>query len=241
VEALASFWRVRHDTHVRMRKRAFKMILALLATAFVTPAEDEAQYRPALWLTLWDAGRFDVAGYGEIRYSTEKLAPFGYLFGPRLGYRATDWLTLRAGYTYIEADVNTPAGTREVFSHRSEFEVNPAFNLTGSLRFRLRNRYEHRWIEGAANDNRTRHRPELTWTLRGTGPLDAFQAWNETFLDWDSGEVTLNRFSPAGVRFRLNDLAALRLFYFWEHRLSQFGSLQPDAHVFYTLFEFKLR
>jgi len=224
-----------------MRRRVSKIIFALLAAASVAVAEDEAQYRPALWVTFWEAGRFDVAGYGEIRYSTENLAPFGYLFGPRFGYRVADWLTLRANYTFIEADVNTAAGTQEVLSHRVEFEVNPAFNLTDSLRFRLRNRYERRWIENLPIDNRTRHRPELTWALRGLGPLDAFQFWNETFFDWDSSEVTLNRFSPAGVRFRLTELSALRLFYFWEHRFAQFGALQPDAHVFYTLLELKLR
>jgi len=216
-------------------------MIALLAAFSAAKAEDEVQYRPALWLTFWEAGPFEVAGYGEMRFSTESLSPFGYLFGPRLGYRVADWLTLRANYTYIESDVNTSAGTQKVFSHRTEFEVNPAFNLTDSLRFRLRNRYEHRWIQDVPDDNRSRHRPELTWTLSGLGPLNAFQFWNETFFDWDSSEVTLNRFSPAGVRLRLTELSALRLFYFWEHRFAQFGALQPDAHVFYTLLEFKLR
>jgi hypothetical protein len=226
--------------HIGGLMRKAIIILALLAIGCVLRAEDEAQYRPAMWVTLWDVGRFDVAGYGELRYSSEDLAPFGYLIGPRFSYLAQDWLALRAGYTFIEADTSTPVGLRKVFSHRAEFEVNPIFQLNDTLRFRLRNRYEYRWLEGGTTDNRTRHRPELTWALSGLGPLDAFQFWNETFFDWDSSQVTLNRFSPAGVRLRITDYSALRLFYFWEHRFRQFGVLPPDAHVFYTLLELKL-
>jgi hypothetical protein len=224
--------------------RGIVVIVLALVVAVVSARGQEAdyQYRAAANVSLFDVGRFNFTTYGEASWSSGETRPFAYLVSPRLSYRLTEWLTTGVNYTFIEASVLDAAtgSVDRVDSQRAEFELNPGFRLGERFRFRLRNRYEHRWLANGTQDDRTRLRFEFYWETPQWKPLKEIYAFDEVFIDWTNTRVSINRVMPLGLNWRLAERVGLRTFYFWEQRYGLNGKPTENSHVFYTLFDVRL-
>lgn len=216
------------------------MSFAWLLLAFAASAQESFQYRPALNLRLIQPQPVGFNLYTEGRIANDPRGD-GWHISPRVVYDVSRHLSTELHYRFQQSGlIPTPPGDEEwQDQHRAAVEVNPRFTLATNLTFRVRNRYEHRWIEDSDPDNRSRHRFELLLSTPEWGRVTSIYMMNEIFYDWDSLEFNQNRFFPLGVDVRLSRHLTWRTMYFWEYRFA--GSNAGDSrHVLNTILDVRL-
>jgi hypothetical protein len=225
------------------RINCFARWLLALACGLVgsaAPAQETFQYRPAVNLRLINPDPVGFNLYTEGRIANDPSGD-GWHLSPRLVYNATDHLSFELHYRFQQSGLDPEPPDYEEWQdqHRVAVEVNPRFPLGTNLTLRVRNRYEHRWIEDSPSDNRTRHRFELLWNTPNWGRVTSIYMMNEIFYDWDSLEFSQNRFFPLGVDVRLSRHLTWRTMYFWEYRFN--GSFAGESrHVLNTILDVRL-
>ncbi|MBI3879927.1 MAG: DUF2490 domain-containing protein [Verrucomicrobia bacterium] len=225
-----------------MKLRRLIACLSLLLIAGVPHLRaDDCQYRVGLSLKLLDLPPWSFTTYGEFRKTDSHTLHDGMAFWEKLQFDYFTNLTLCVNYTYVDVETTSAKSglTRWQSTHRAEFEANPHWHVATNVTFRIRNRYEHRWVEVRGTNDRTRHRPELVFETSHLGPLTSIFVNDEVFYDWNLRRPTENRFTPLGLEWRLSKQVSLRTYYFWDHFRS--GSQWNDMHVFYTVFDVSLK
>lgn len=216
--------------------------LLLAAGAWSAAAEEDYhQYRVALNLKLLDTEHVDFLTYGEYRWTDSSTLQDAYLLSERIQLDFFKNLLFGINYTYQDVETVNPKTHRTHWqlTHRAEFEANPHWEIASNVVFRIRNRYEHRWIEDAQPNDRTRHRPEIIITTPRLSPLRSVFMNDEVFYDWDKHRLAENRFTPLGLEWALAGPVGLRTFYFWDH--FRLGNHWRDGHVFYTVFDVSMK
>jgi hypothetical protein len=201
------------------------LAMALGLAAVPAFADDAFQFRPGLNQRVLEPEPVGFHLYSEGRVGSDRPND-GWIISPRLIYQRSERWAFGLNYRFQQSGLETPPPGENDWQnqHRVEMETNPSFPLATNLTFRLRNRFEHRWIEDSPDDNRSRHRFELLFRPPGWGPVTSVYVMNEIFYDWDSLEFTQNRFFPFGIDVRLNRHLTWRTMYFWEHRFNGTGA-----------------
>lgn len=120
---------------------------------------------------------------------------------------------LRAGVAYRYGERKNSSDTF-VSQQRFEAQATPQLRLGERAQLSLRNRLELRWTQGTPGMNeRLRNRFLVRIATPQWRRVRALFFSNETFYDFDQGDISENRFVPAGVSLYLHERASLRLNY----------------------------
>ncbi len=216
------------------RARALLVALCVLLPARLA-RPDETKWVLAANLKYLDTKYVDLVGYGELHLSDSTPEPAQYLVSQRVPIDPWPFLGFSVNYTFLDQQVRNATDTAWSWrqTQRAEFEVNPRIQLSERVQLFVRNRLESQWIEDRSGAVlRSRHRPELTYALKGRGPVTELFTADEVFYDYDVNQVVQNRFVPLGLTFRLGPKVNLRVYYMWQ-ALSQNDGWQNN-HILWT-------
>jgi len=189
----------------------------ILGTAW---ARDDFQTRELYTLKFIDTQKLDFQTFLQFRRQNDARNVTFYHLSPQLKYDAWKNLGLGLNYSYINLEI----GDEFRFHHRAELEANPHWDIGGDdpwLKIYMRNRYEFRWIEKQGSHNpRFRHRTNLEFPLKNTGPLQAVYTNSEFFYDINDHRYNENWVVPFGLKFKVHPKASWSLFYMIQHKLS---------------------
>lgn len=192
-------------------------LLAFFSTAVPRARAEhdfQAWYQSTVWWRLNQA--WTLGHYTDFRLHDATGDTVTSILSPRIRYDLHPRLQLQLNTSWVEA--YNPEGTRKRDSFRIEFEANPNFPLGHNITFSLRNRFEWRWIDAAAEFNtRLRFRPQIEWLPFKSGFFRGFFINNETIYDLDQERVTDNRLVPLGLIFHPAKGTDVRLYYIWRH------------------------
>lgn len=204
---------------------------ALLANAQPVRAADDFGSWHALSVKFLDTEKWTLSAFGQLRFRDDSSELFAYQLSPQVIYKVSPYLRLGMNYTYLPT--KPPGGDDFLDQHRWETEINPRWPVNDWLTLELRNRFELRWLEGRSDTNeRSRHRPQATFRLKGLGPLESVFINNEFFYDYDAHRYNENRLVPLGLNFRVSDHVGFSTYYMlWSVRG---GGQWNNAHILGT-------
>lgn len=200
--------------------------LAALGLAGPGRAVDDAQSWNALVMQGPVKGDVSVWFDGNFRFTDNATRLGQTLFRGALGWRASDDLTLWAGYAYIGTN---PADAPLNVEHRAWQQATYPIIRGSRASLMGRTRLEQRWLEGAGGTG-VRARQLVRFNLPLGGPKAPVAiAWHEAFLtlreaNWGPDNGFDQHRSLVGLAFPLAKGRALEVGYF-EQRLPQ---VQPD-------------
>jgi len=213
--------------------RAFCGLAALgvtLCSVASARADDFGTWQ-GLSLRVVDTRHVDLVATAEARFYQDSRELLQYRLTPRLVVDANRYLRATLGYTYLPT--RSSDSDEFIDQHRMELEVTPRWPVTDRLTLDLRNRLEIRWIEGRSGANeRLRHRLGASYRIRDTGLFRSVFAGDEVFFDFDRGDVTQNRLTPLGLRFRLSEHVGFNVYYMLQSQ--QARGKWSHAHVLGT-------
>jgi hypothetical protein len=226
---------------LRLRMKCLRndlLRLAVVAVALGTAGSgvsDDIQWRPALQVKALDTEHIDFVGYVEWRFSDTFPNPAGLVLSPQIKFEYVKNLQFGVNYTYnpYESPYNEAGDTVSVTQNRVEFEINPTVKLRKWASLVFRNRYEHRWFDGAPENDRSRHRVEVNVPLKVLAPVKSAFAQYELFYDWTHERNSENRITPFGIEWRLGGPMCLRTYYLIQTRRA--GADWYTSNAVYTM------
>lgn len=188
------------------------MALLPLLGAVAARADDDFGSWHALSVTYFEDERWTLSTLGQLRYRDDSSRLYAYYLGHQVVRKVSPYLRIGGNYTYLPTKPAAGGGFK--YQHRWETEVNPRWEVNARLTLDLRNRFEVRWLEGRGGTNeRSRHRPQVTWRVTGFGPLETVAINNELFYDYDADRVSENRLTPLALGFRVNAQTKFSAYY----------------------------
>jgi hypothetical protein len=202
-----------------MPPRAF-LAVVLVSAVLRGPSASTASAGEEFWtwtsLDVWQSDPWSLHLLLDNRIA-EGRGSYLQLVTPKLDLALSPWLTAASGLGCLW--IEPVSGGDPVSQGRLELELNPAFPV-GDWRLHLRNRWEIRYPEWrGAPSHRFRHRIQVSRKLDHPGPLSAFSASNEVFVDLEENLWTENRLIPASLTFPLT--SQVRVDLFWMIRSSR--------------------
>lgn len=184
-----------------------------------------------LSVKVLDADGWALSQVAQLRFRDDSSELFARLLSSQLTYSASPRLRVGLNYTVLPA---RPVDSNDFRAQRRwELEIMPRWSAGDRLVIDWRSRLELRWLEGRAGRNeRSRHQPQVTFRIGGSGRLQSVYANNEIFYDHDAHRLTENRFVPLGLSFRLTGQGSVSAQYMLQSVRGNHGWSQ--SHVLVT-------
>jgi hypothetical protein len=207
----------------------------LLFPALLCAEGFQGWYQHSVWLRLDE--KWCVGNSADFRADDGVGEIHTWIVSPRVRYDLNSTWQLQANFSALQAfNADETASTRWL---RFEFEANPTFRLSETIRLNLRDRIEWRWREGGDEYAvRFRLRPQVEWAPRREGTFRGLYANFETFYDFDQDRFTEHRLTPLGLVFRPWDHGELRCYYIVRTARGAHGWRDYDGIGFNTAFNY---
>lgn len=231
-----------HSPPPRFRPRRSRWLLAALCACVATGSRaEETQLRTGLTLRFPLTESVSLFSYAELGISDRTVNPSRYLLRQGVTWQARTNLSLQLNHVFSESESFSAAVGHDVFrqQQRVEAAVTPSFTLGDRFTLNARTRLEHRWLEGQANNLRTRHRFELEHPAGAWLPAAGFFHSYEFFFDWSANRNSAHRVLPAGISWEFGPRTDVRAYYYIER--SRGGGDWENRHVFFTQWSYSFR
>ena len=207
---------------------------ALMGAMSAALADDFATWN-GVSLKILDTEHVDLVTLGQVRLYNNSSELLQYALSQQVVVDLNRFLRTGVNYTFLPT--RGSEGDDFIDQHRVELEFTPRWPINDRLTLDLRNRLEIRWIEGFSGTNeRVRNRLGVSYELRNTGLLHSIFATEEIFYPLADAELTQNRLTPIGLRFRLNEHVGFSTYYMLQS-IKRAGDWN-NAHVIGTQFLF---
>lgn len=187
----------------RSRLLAPFWLLPLLLVATVRGME------PGEFWTAFNATEFKKNGWETRTHAELRFPELDYLSYTRLSqkffYKATADFTLGVHPVWERSRSNAHAEWKDTW--RLDLEANYAFKF-GDFSIKTRNRYEVRRKEGKGSEafDRFRQYTTVSYPVHWFEGMTSLGLGNEVFVEFDETRITINRFYPLQVGFKVNDV-----------------------------------
>jgi hypothetical protein len=198
---------------------SFLSLVLYSATVTVVRAEEDTQSWHSLTVTEYQEENLSIDGFYQVRFQRDVTHLDYFQLTQRASYRLAPWLVAAGALTHFSQWTLSEDGrdTSKTQIQRAEVEINPELKVTEGLRYRTRNRYEHRFNSSFRSESgRVRHRSTIEYPLRGISllgySLDDVFLQGEVFFDLATHQWNQYRFVPLGSKITVTENVTLAVY-----------------------------